>query len=286
MTKYKLQNLNIGAVGAEYLRKSLGNSTENYKAAFLKCNSGFSESAVHDLRVSIRRLREAVAFADRFMDSAYTSSLQKALKKQFSSLSVIRDCQVMIDKTREMMYECHELVDFLHYLLNKETAMIEKLSKQFAFINFSRIEGLLLFFKMEADFKLKEERVTGEKINIIIDERYNFASDMRNKANPNSVQTIHDFRKSFKKIRYLIEFLAPVLGLSKDEIKPFNTYQTLMGKIQDAEVYDIEFQMFLKTQDSYNKQKYNEIEYMFRNKKTTTLKDFTYNFDLLQDFWN
>jgi CHAD domain-containing protein len=50
--------------------------------------------------------------------------------------------------------------------------------------------------------------------------------------------TIHRVRIAFKSLRYMIEIAQPVLsGFPSENLKRMNDYQSLMGEIQDAEVF-------------------------------------------------
>jgi len=54
---------------------------------------------------------------------------------------------------------------------------------------------------------------------------------------PRGCPSIHRLRVAFKKFRYTVEVVQPLLDqMGKTELKALNAYQTAMGEIQDAEV--------------------------------------------------
>jgi CHAD domain-containing protein len=56
-------------------------------------------------------------------------------------------------------------------------------------------------------------------------------------VNAADAATIHRLRVSFKKVRYAVEVLAPLIGgFPKATKKWMGEYQTLMGEVQDCEV--------------------------------------------------
>jgi CHAD domain-containing protein len=63
------------------------------------------------------------------------------------------------------------------------------------------------------------------------------AVGLRKRVVPAEPASIHALRVAFKKFRYTVEVLAPLLpGLGKKQFKAMNSYQTCMGEIQDLEV--------------------------------------------------
>jgi CHAD domain-containing protein len=66
---------------------------------------------------------------------------------------------------------------------------------------------------------------------------------------PAASATIHRVRVAFKKFRYMVEALAPVLPwVTRKRLKAMNTFQGRMGDIQDAEVLLQNAQAFARKQ--------------------------------------
>jgi CHAD domain-containing protein len=63
------------------------------------------------------------------------------------------------------------------------------------------------------------------------------AVDLRRSVKPTDTETIHKLRVAFKKFRYTVEALQPILvGVTDAQFKAMNAYQVRMGNIQDVEV--------------------------------------------------
>jgi CHAD domain-containing protein len=61
------------------------------------------------------------------------------------------------------------------------------------------------------------------------------------RARPDALEpdTIHRTRIAFKKFRYLVEILRPMLNdLGEEHLRRLRLFQTLMGEIQDIEMFE------------------------------------------------
>jgi hypothetical protein len=68
---------------------------------------------------------------------------------------------------------------------------------------------------------------------------------LRRRIRPARPLTIHRTRVAFKKFRYLVELLQPLLpGVGLCQLQEMHNYQTLMGEIQDLEVLQAGLEAF------------------------------------------
>jgi CHAD domain-containing protein len=74
--------------------------------------------------------------------------------------------------------------------------------------------------------------------------------------------TIHRVRVAFKSFRYMVEIVHPLLrNFPAENIKRMNDYQSLMGEIQDAEVFTqtlADFSEYASFSDSEPVRRYEE----------------------------
>jgi len=70
-----------------------------------------------------------------------------------------------------------------------------------------------------------------------VDETYARVIQLYERVDPAQPDTIHRLRIAFKKFRYMVESVHPILeGFAEDYLKRMHDYQALMGDIQDMEV--------------------------------------------------
>ena len=70
-----------------------------------------------------------------------------------------------------------------------------------------------------------------------IDEAFAVVNQRYALIDPQEPATIHRLRIAFKKFRYMVEVVYPILqGLPADHLKKLHDYQAAMGDIQDMEV--------------------------------------------------
>lgn len=80
-----------------------------------------------------------------------------------------------------------------------------------------------------------------------VDEAYASVIQRYEQIDPAQPATIHRLRIAFKKFRYMVESIHPILeDFPADRLKRMHDYQTAMGEIQDAEVALHEFTEFKK----------------------------------------
>jgi CHAD domain-containing protein len=79
----------------------------------------------------------------------------------------------------------------------------------------------------------------------VVQETYARTIDLERGMDPSSAQTIHRTRVAFKKFRYMVEALQPLLtGITPTLIAAMHDYQSMMGDVQDTDE-------FLKRVDKY-----------------------------------
>jgi CHAD domain-containing protein len=199
-----------------------------------------SEKSVHDLRVATRRL---VSLLDIVMTVASDDRLRKmrrVLKKRFDALSLLRDIQVQLLYVQEMLPVFPQLEAFRTVLMLREqrlTKLIDKQVRKTQTVLLGRIlastrKRIRMQFEAPAMDSAGLAAVTGA-----VGAAFARAVDLRRNVKPADTKTIHKLRVAFKKFRYMVEALQPILvGVTDTQFKAMNAYQVRMGNIQDVEV--------------------------------------------------
>jgi CHAD domain-containing protein len=217
------------------LLDSLNNRWDKYKADLKTCRREFSEEAVHDFRVAARRLLASFDLLRVVLPDPRIQKMRRVLKDQLDSLDDLRDVQALLADISETIHETPVLQPFQAHLLLKEKKLLRKARKEIKSIKIPslarRIEKL----------NLKIEEINQAHLDIslfsAVDEAYALVNQRYALIDPGQITTIHRLRIAFKKFRYMVETIYPLLENSApDYLKRMHEYQAVMGDIQDVEV--------------------------------------------------
>ena len=219
------------------LSVSLDERWKKYRAEIRTCRDEFSEEAVHDLRVATRRLLAAMDVLRSLDPHPRVQKVRRALKDQLDSLDDLRDTQVMLVEVSESMADFPDLKPFEEHLLKREKKLLRKARKE---IKSLAISGLGK--RIEKSRESLEENVQGEDLTARLlsvgDQAYARAMQAFGQIDAAVPASIHQFRIAFRKFRYTVEIVHPILENYPEEyLQQMHDYQSRMGDIQDAEVF-------------------------------------------------
>ena len=211
-----------------------------YCDQYRRCSKHCSEEAVHELRVSIRRLLAQLILVEEVLPGSALSKLRKALKRQFKEFGELRDVHVQRQAIGRLLarYPALVLLD-LHLLrcerrLVKEAARSLKTAREKKLLSWIRRvrEGLL----QDADDEAAQRRMLA-RIMDATTAAFDKVIERLFKASEAEPETIHCVRLAYKKFRYMVEALSPTwTGYSPKQLRRMAYYQRRLGRIQDAEV--------------------------------------------------
>ncbi|MBI5943122.1 MAG: CHAD domain-containing protein [Chloroflexi bacterium] len=217
------------------LIESLDARWEKYKTQLKACQSKFSEEAVHDLRVAVRRLLSLLILLRVVMRDPRIKKMRRALKDQLDNLDDLRDVQVMLADASENIHSVPVLQPFLEFLQKKEKKLLRKARKEIMSVKIAGLSRRIQKLgKTLASAELTDLEIT---LFSVVDEAYAVVNQRYELVDAGQPATIHRLRVAFKKFRYMIEIIHPILRNSPAEyLKRLHDYQTAMGDIQDMEV--------------------------------------------------
>lgn len=217
------------------LLKALDTRWKKYRSELKRCRAEFSEEAVHDVRVAARRL---LAFFDLLRSVLHHAQIQKirrALKNQLDELDDLRDTQVLLADISEYIHEAPDLEVFRAHLEKKERKYMRAARKMVASHKAGDLPGRVDKTRMMLA-ELPEEALA-EGLLEAADEAYARVTSLYHVIDAEKVATIHKLRIAFKRFRYTVEIIHPILeNFPFDNFERMHTYQTMMGDIQDMEV--------------------------------------------------
>ncbi len=200
------------------------------------CRQAFSEEAVHDVRVSTRRLLALVDLLRALPNSPPLKNLRRAFKEQLDGYDDLRDTQVMLLKVSEALAALPELAPYEQYLKQREEKLLQRAAKQVEALDLTSLTQHIEAAH-QALLTPTDEEALRQTLLQSVDETYGAVLRRYSKVDASQPSTIHRLRVAFKKLRYMLEIIQPFLpGVPARLFKDMHAYQTAMGDIQDMEV--------------------------------------------------
>lgn len=258
---------------------SLDERWGKYRAELKACKQGFSEEAVHDLRVATRRLLAVMDFLRTLDPHPRVQKVRRALKNQLDALDDLRDTQVMLVEVSEA--NLPELKSFQEHLLQREKKLLRKARKEIKGLRTSEIKRRIEKSRASLE-EIAQGRGWTARLLSAVDQAYARARQAFGEIEAEQSASIHRFRVTFKKFRYSVEVVQSVLkGVPKTYFKQMHDYQSRMGDVQDVEV-------FLSALAEFAEQSENtlaSVQESFEVRRTELIAAFMYSKDGFHLFW-
>jgi CHAD domain-containing protein len=217
------------------LLDSLNTRWDKYKAGLKTCQQEFSEGAVHDLRVAVRRLLSYLDLLRTVMQNPGIQKMKLTLKDQLNDLDDLRNIQALLADLSKITRERLMLQPFQEYLQLKEKKLLRAARKGIQSLEIDVLAKRIR--KLEQRIEALEQTNLDTSLFAAVDESYAIVNQRYMVVDPDQPVTIHRVRLAFKKFRYMIEVIYPTLqNVPVDYLKRMHDYQTMMGDIQDMEV--------------------------------------------------
>lgn len=242
----------------------------------------FEEEAIHDLRVSIRRILSFMYFVDQICNNPINVVLQKQLKTKIKKFNKLRDVQVQILTIINYIKKFPDLADFLVYLKKNEKKQIKKLKSTILSPGFD-LRGDIFFYKISISQKECIIKVNLKQLADIALKTYSEVITSIQEIQPSNFPSYHKTRLKVKKFRYTMETLESILSIPKDKIKEIQTIQTILGDIQDLTVLGHLIEAFC-TKEQVEISKFSNFIDIINHKREEREKDFWANVSKF-DFW-
>ena len=263
------------------LLAGLENSWKNYLIELKRCRSEFSNEAVHDLRVSTRRLIALLQLLHSVSPRPRLQKMIHSLKEQLNELDELRDVQVLLAEISEIIQELPQLQGFQKYLQYIEEKMLRTLRKKIK--NFETSEIARRIRKTHESIEKRKSTDLETRVLQAVDDAHLQTKIRLEGVDLARPATIHRVRIAFKSFRYMVEIIHPLLkDFPGGHLKRMNDYQSRMGEIQDTEVFIQtfdEFSEYASFSDDEPVCRYYELRHA---EAMTTYVD---SMDHLYDFW-
>jgi CHAD domain-containing protein len=201
----------------------------------------------------------------------HLQKLRRILKDQLNDLDELRDTQVMLVDVTEALTDLPEVESLQKFLNKRERRLLRYAKKSIKFFNYSSVRKGMEAVRKKI-LKQKLETVHNSVILQVVDDRFETVIYRYRHIDPVYPASIHRTRVAFKKFRYMVEIIHPLVpNFPEKNFKLMANYQGLMGDIQDVEVLLSTFEDFAEGEISYNpepvfkyyRQRYSEVANAF-----------------------
>jgi CHAD domain-containing protein len=238
-----------------HLADSLRSQWRRYRKRLQRCQEHFSEQAVHDSRVETRRLLATVELLRAFIPETDIRKARRTLKHHLDTFDQLRDTQVQLDYVGRLTRRFPVARRFSCWLAEREARFTRETRKAIKHVKTRRLGRRLAAFEGEIR-RLREGLPPDRAFQTArkeIDQAFARVAQLCRRVRGSDTRTIHRTRIAFKRFRYMVEALAPLLpAVDEHQQRALRGYQSMMGDIQDVEVLLAAFENFVchRTVDS------------------------------------
>jgi CHAD domain-containing protein len=270
------------------LLQSLDDRWRTYRAMLKRCQKKYSEAAVHDLRVATRRLMSTLAILRTLKSDGSLRQARRRLKKQLERFGPLRDVQVQLLAVEKMLPSFPELQGFYDQLVKREQRLVERRRAQVKGVKTRKVAKALRATARQLPALLATPTMQREKRGAAIhavDVAFNTVVERRRAIEAADTATIHRMRVAFKKFRYMVEALAPVLEhATATRLRAMNALQDSMGRVQDIEVLLTSVQAFWQKQQTPEAARCRAYQELI-HRRASLIEAFLHLADTLFTFW-
>jgi CHAD domain-containing protein len=274
----------------QILVRSLSDRWRRYRRELKRCQKKYSEEAVHDLRVSTRRLMSTLELLATLVTDNRLKKPRRTLKKRLDMFDPLRDTQIQLLYVEKRLPTCPELQAVYDALAKQERQLVKHIRKQVKRLKTARLEKSVTTMGKQLRARLTDPTKPDETVSAMmsaVDAAFANVVNRRRQMNPDDTTTIHRTRVAFKKFRYMVEVLQPLLGEVTDErLKQMHDFQTMMGDIQDIEVLSASLKAFAQKKKPAVAKALLPTQRELARRRLTLIKTFMRSADELFTFWN
>jgi CHAD domain-containing protein len=217
------------------LLDSLNARWDNYKTGLQTCRREYSEEAVHDFRVAARRLLSSLDLLRTVMQDPRIKKIRWILKDQLDKLDDLRNTQVLLVDISGTIQENPVLQPYQEYLQLREKKLLRAARKAIKSLKVASLSKRIK--KLNETIQTLKQTDLDMGLFLAVDKAYAIVNQRYALIDPDQPTTIHRVRLAFKKFRYMVEAIYPILqNFPADHLKRMQAYQASMGYIQDMEV--------------------------------------------------
>ena len=263
------------------LLAALDERWDSYSKQLERCRSEFSDEAVHDLRVATRRILALIRLLEWLIPHPRLKKLSRRFKSQLDEFDDLRDTQVILEELSKILPDLPQLEEFQKHLTARAEKLLQSLQKKIEQFETDKIASGIQKTRMMLETELPED--TYQQVFQAVDNAFLRTRQRLDQVDPTRPATIHRVRVAFKSLRYMVEIVHPLLqGYPVEKLKKMDKYQTLMGEVQDAEVFS---KILSDYEENAPLSEPEPVRHYEQRRHQDVVSAFTENKDKLFKFW-
>ncbi len=229
-----------------YNKKIEENFVENYK----KISKSISVEGIHNMRLSVKRLRALLGFLDFMNEKPKTKKLLKRIRKLYRSAGALRDIQIQTNILKS--YKKYLRDDYNLYVkqLNEKKGKARKKLKQ-SLHEFDINDFIKIRKRIEKSFKNIEKHRIIEGSSQMFQNRLEEIEKLSFTITDDSV--LHLIRKYMKEMIYIRDSIGDnsFFLQNSNKMQLFSELEVKLGKWHDLTVFIDHFLLFKNKGDTY-----------------------------------
>jgi len=264
------------------LEQALDKRWQVYSTQLEACRVQASKEAVHDLRVAMRRLLAVIDLFRALQPGPSLQKIRKRIKEQVDHLDELRDTQVILADLVQLQEQLPESKPFINHLQKRERDLLRASGK---YVHSIRVGGLnrQINSVMGSLEKYAETTDLDALIPTVMDDYYARVLHQVSLLDLERAATIHQVRIAFRKFRYMMEIIFPILAdFPQEMLKKLHDYQDRMGHVQDIEILLEYLNEFVDKKHSFDS---TPVSQFFRAQHQLAIEAFFAQQGQVHEFW-
>jgi CHAD domain-containing protein len=237
----------------QHLSGALAGQWRRYRKRLKRCQRKFSAGAVHDSRIETRRLLATLELVAVFIPERKLKKLRRALKEQLDEFDPLRDAQVQLGCVEPLRRAFPTAKKFHRWLRRREVRYIREARQAVTAVKPRRVGKRIAALK--GQLRRQRKSTTPDRAfglaQAAIGNAFAGVARFTRQVNAADPKTIHRARIAFKRFRYMVAALSPLLPAVTDKHRrAMHDYQSMMGDVQDSEVLLAALDEFIESEDN------------------------------------
>ena len=212
-----------------------------YRRALKHCQQKFSERSIHSSRIEARRLAAQLDLHRVFAPRRMVEEAQTVLKHHLDTFDPLRDAQVQLLLLKRE-YDGRPGAKVIRRLTMKREKRCRRAAKRrMRKVKTRRIKSVIeVLVERLREHGKNPERMRLDRMAIIrsVETAFTNVVECRQQMQADDPASIHRTRIAFKKFRYMMESMRPLLpGITPARLAAMKAFQDLMGDLQDTDVF-------------------------------------------------
>lgn len=224
-----------------------------YRKQLQRCQRRFASGTVHDSRVETRRLLATLELLAAFVPERELKKPRRALREHLAAFDHLRDTQVQLGMVAPLRRTFPAAKQFHRWLRRREARFTREARQTVRHIKIRRLRKRIAALQalLRRQRKHTLPAATFKRAQAAIQLALARVGRLGRRVKAADPKSIHRTRIAFKRFRYMVEVLTPLLpGVTDKHRNAMRRYQAMMGEVQDLNVLLAALAEFIKAEEA------------------------------------